>query len=78
MSLLDKLKGVPTCQRYRRWPSDVTAAPKVEIVDLAAPSTLMTSTPLLLAAPGALGHAMVRSSPRLYALIAGGALRDTA
>ena len=27
-SLLDKLKGVPTCQRYRRWPSDVTAARK--------------------------------------------------
>jgi hypothetical protein len=26
VSLLDKLKGVPTCQRYRRWPSDVTAA----------------------------------------------------
>jgi hypothetical protein len=25
VSLLDKLKGVPTCQRYRRWPSDVTA-----------------------------------------------------
>jgi hypothetical protein len=25
-SLLDKLRGVPTCQRCRRWPSDVTAA----------------------------------------------------
>jgi hypothetical protein len=25
-SLSHKLKGVPTCQRYRRWPSDVTAA----------------------------------------------------
>ena len=25
-SLLDKLRGVPTCQRFRRWPSDVTAA----------------------------------------------------
>jgi hypothetical protein len=25
-SLLDKLKGVPICQRYRRWPSDVCAA----------------------------------------------------
>ncbi len=24
--LLDKLRGVPTCQRFRRWPSDVTAA----------------------------------------------------
>ena len=26
MSLMDKLKGVPTCQRYRRWSSDNTAA----------------------------------------------------
>jgi hypothetical protein len=26
VSLLDKFKGVPTCQRYLRWPSDVTAA----------------------------------------------------
>jgi hypothetical protein len=25
-SLLDKLRGVPTCQRCRRWPSDGTAA----------------------------------------------------
>ncbi len=27
VSLLDKRKGVPTCQRYCRCPSDVTAAP---------------------------------------------------
>jgi hypothetical protein len=26
MSLLDKFKGVPTCQHYRRCPSDVSAA----------------------------------------------------
>jgi hypothetical protein len=30
-SLLDKLKEVPTCQRYRQWPSDVTAALRIHI-----------------------------------------------